>query len=154
MRWQDIDFDKCAWTLPSERTKAKRSHVVPLPSAALELIKRLPRLSYSTDDSSPKIPSEYVFTTNGKSPISGFGWIKARIDSEVSEEMPLWTLHDLRRTVATGLVGLGIPVDHVARLLNHAKSGVTSRFYDQHSYFLEKRAALEAWEAHLLKIVS
>ncbi len=44
---------------------------------------------------------------------------------------------------------LGIPSDHIGRVLNHALKGVTAQVYDRHTYLPEKRRALEAWGSHL-----
>lgn len=42
--WDELDLDRGVWTLPKERTKAKREHRIPLPSAALDLLRSLPRV--------------------------------------------------------------------------------------------------------------
>jgi integrase len=55
-----------------------------------------------------------------------------------------FTPHDLRRTAASQMAGMGISRLVVARILNHAESGVTA-IYDRHSYDREKREALDAW---------
>jgi hypothetical protein len=60
--------------------------------------------------------------------------------------------HDLRRTAASHMTGMGIPRLAVAKLLNHVESGVTA-IYDRHSYDREKREALDAWAERLLAIV-
>ena len=64
-----------------------------------------------------------------------------------------WTIHDLRRTVGTGLGKLGISRFHIARVLNHADSSVTG-IYDRHEYLDEKRRALDAWAEHLSNLVN
>ena len=65
--------------------------------------------------------------------------------------MDRWTLHDLRRTCATNLAALGIPVHVTEKLLNHV-SGTTSGIvavYQRHAYMDEMRDAIELWELHL-----
>ena len=59
--------------------------------------------------------------------------------------------HDLRRTAASHMTGMGIPRLVVSKILNHAEQGVTA-VYDRHSYDDEKRQALEAW-GHRLKAI-
>ncbi len=61
--------------------------------------------------------------------------------------------HDLRRTAASLMTGLGIPRLVVSKILNHVEPGVTA-VYDRHSYDREKREALEAWARRLTLIVS
>ena len=59
-----------------------------------------------------------------------------------------FTLHDLRRTVRTGLARLKVEPHIAQRVLNHAQRGVV-RTYDLHQYEGEKRTALEKWAAHV-----
>ena len=63
-----------------------------------------------------------------------------------------WTLHDLRRTMRTGLGKLGVP-PHVAELaINHVKGGVEA-IYDRYRYQREIAAALAQWAEHVLALV-
>jgi hypothetical protein len=64
-------------------------------------------------------------------------------------------LHDLRRTLATGLQKLGVRFEVTEAVLNHvsgARSGVAG-VYQRHTWTKEKRAALEDWSAHLVKLI-
>ena len=66
-----------------------------------------------------------------------------------------WTLHDLRRTAASGMAGIGIPPHVVEAVLNH-KSGTikgVAAVYNRYNYLTEKRAALDAWARRLDTIV-
>ena len=93
--------------------------------------------------------------------MSGYSKAKLRIERELNKALvkdgaaPLadWQIHDLRRTAASGMAKLGVPVDHIGRVLNHAPRGVTSTVYDKHSYMPEKRRALDLWCAHLRSLV-
>ena len=62
-------------------------------------------------------------------------------------------LHDLRRTAASLMTGMGISRLTVKKILNHAERDVTA-VYDRHSYDPEKRSAPEAWGRRLEAIVS
>ncbi len=103
-----------------------------------------------------------MFTTRGDRPISGYSKAKARLDRMVHDmrsEAGLpdlgspWTIHDLRRTVGTGLGKLGISRFVIARVLNHADRTVTG-IYDRHEYLDEKRHALEAWGQYLTNLIA
>ena len=59
-----------------------------------------------------------------------------------------WTVHDLRRTAATGLAKLGCPRVVQDRILNHVDSSV-SAIYDRHGYDAEARSWLQKWADHL-----
>src|SRR5205823_907722 len=102
--WSEFDLDKQTWTIPGERTKNGRVHIVHLSAFAVEILEELPRLASKRD---------WVFTTGlgGDTPVSGFGRGRERITAamaEMSEEVAPFTLHDLRRSAATGMASLGI----------------------------------------------
>jgi integrase len=143
LRWGEIDLEERALHLPAGRTKNARAHDVPLSALALATIAGIPRL----------IDADLVFTRKRK-PITAFGWLKLRLDADsgVSE----WTLHDLRRTVASGLQRLGVRLEVTEAVLNH-RSGSTAGIvgvYQRHDYAVEKRDALARWADHVDAIVS
>lgn len=139
MRWDDID-EHGVWTIPKEKTKANRSHEVPLPSLALEILERTPRIG------------SYVFMSGraGARPISGFGKAKAKL--ERLSGIHNWRYHDLRRTAGTNMARHGVPISTISRVLNHAEGGVT-RIYARYSYLNEKRKALNTWARTLAGII-
>ncbi|WP_271077905.1 tyrosine-type recombinase/integrase [Aurantiacibacter sp. MUD61] len=140
MRWTDLDLEAGTWTLTADSTKASRAHLVPLSPAVIAIIKAQPQLG------------DYVFTTTGETPISGFAKAKTRLDKYLAsrgEELKPWRFHDLRRTAATHMVRLGIAETTVSRVLNHALQGVTAQVYALHSYAPEKRHALDAWASEV-----
>jgi integrase len=156
-RRREIKEDSTLWTIPSTRTKNSNAQDVPLSEAAQEIIRTLPRIG----------KGEFLFSTTGETPISGYSNAKERLDAtmlaiareeaasrgENPENVNIepWRLHDLRRTAASGMARLGIPVHVIEAVLNH-KSGQISgvaAVYNRHSYLPEKRRALEAWgEVH------
>jgi integrase len=141
MRWKDLDADKALWTLPREATKADRAHEVPLSPLALEVLEAVPHTG------------DYVFTTNGTTPVSGFGKAKGRADK--LSEVTGWRLHDLRRTAASQMAKLGIAPHVVEKILNHSTgqiSGVAA-VYNRHAYTEEKRDALNIWSQQLEALV-
>jgi integrase len=157
MRWQDIDEDERIWTLPSEMTKAGRAHVVPLSPLALKILDGCPRTG------------AYAFSTRRDRPISGFSQAKKQIEAVIAKsgatdkrpnlpptkagaDSAGWTIHDLRRTAATGMGKLRISRFAISRVLNHADSSVTG-IYDRHEYLDEKRQALDSWAAHLQRLL-
>jgi integrase len=112
--------------------------------------------------------SDLVFTTTGKTPVSGFTKAKARLDGDVQElrakaaaevgksapeAIPGWRLHDFRRTAVTWMASNGI-APHVAdRLLNHIQgtiSGVAA-IYQPGEFLAERKAALGAWAGWVTK---
>jgi integrase len=143
MRWSQIDLKGTIWTIPAHVAKNGRAHEVPLSATALDIIQGLPRF----------LGSDLVFTTTGVSPISGFGRAKDRLDLLMAARE--WRLHDLRRTVASGMARLGVPPHVIEKVLNHVSgeiSGVAA-VYNRHGYDAEKRDALEKWAKHLLHLM-
>jgi integrase len=131
MRWSEVTDG--LWTIPKERAKSDRANAVPLSAVAKEILESVPQFS-----------GDYVFSgTSGKRPVSGYSNAKQR--AEKMCDLESWTLHDLRRTVATQMAGLGISGEVIGRVLNHAPRGVTAQVYNKHSYLPEKTRALEAW---------
>ncbi len=142
MSWSEVDFEKALWTIPKERMKSDRAHIVPLATDALRLLRSLPRFTRGS----------FVFTTtDGRLPVNGFSKTKERIDklSGVQD----WVLHDLRRTARTHFSAL--PVQDMARelVIAHARPGL-HKVYDLHAYLDEKRECLELWEARLRGILA
>ncbi len=140
MQWSEIDGD--LWTLPGSRTKNRRVHVVPLNDVALELLDHLRPLD-----------GAWVFLSLARpdQPLSNFGRAVTMV-RELSGVADFRT-HDLRRTCATQITGLGFSQFVVGRLLGHVQVSVTAR-YDRHQYLKEKREAADAWGRRLRNIVA
>lgn len=150
MRWRELDLEAATWTIPAERSKSARSHTVPLSAAAvalLELAKRETRRK-----------RELVFCTAGGKQLGNWHRTHSRIlaNSKTSG----WTKHDLRRTVATRLAGLGVAPHVIEHVLGHAdpleRSGLSrvASVYQHYTYEPEKRAALDMWATTLVDIIA
>jgi len=156
MDWSEIDLVGRKWTLPAARAKNDEEHIIPLTNLAVLDLERL----------SPK-RSGLIFTTTGTTPVSGFfkgkaslhdnmiAYMKARRITTGGDpdpvEIPNWRLHDIRRTGATNLQSLGVPVEVTEAVLNHisgTRAGVAG-IYNRYKYDAEKRTALDAWDAKL-----
>jgi integrase len=140
MPWNELNDDLTVWTLPKERAKNKTELILPLPKLAREIIRSSPRI-----DGSP-----FVFTFDGDRPVESFSRMKRQLDALTGITEP-WTLHDFRRTVATGLQPLGVKLEVTEAVLNHtsgSRGGVVG-VYQRHNWADEKRVALERWAAHV-----
>ena len=146
MDFAELDVANATWTIPARRSKNNLANVVPLSSPALAELMMM---------GAGKRVAGLIFTTTGTTPISGVSKMKAGIDKLMGEPPP-WRLHDIRRTVATGLQRLGVRFEVTEAVLNHvsgAKSGVAG-VYQRHDWKDEKRAALAAWGRHVEGLVS
>ncbi len=143
MQWDEVHLDSASWIIPAERTKSGREMEVPLPSLAMEILHAVPRFT----------EGPYVFTTMfGRRPVGQFSRNKD-LAGKLSG-VTGWRLHDLRRTVRTGLAELGVPEIVAERVLNHSEGDVLVKTYNRHHYSDEKREALERWARRLREIVS
>ena len=159
MRWTELDLEAALWLLPAQRSKNGRPHAVALSEEAVTIIQNLPRVAHPATG---KL-SDYVFTTTGYSGVSGYSKAKARLDQVIEKvaapsayQTTAWRLHDLRRTVASGMARLGQPIHIVEAVLNH-RSGTISGIaavYIRHEFADEKRRALEAWADFVKRIVT
>ncbi|MGB8900876.1 MAG: tyrosine-type recombinase/integrase [Methylocella sp.] len=143
--WQEIDLDNRVWTLPGARAKNSIEHSIPLSDQAIDVLRSLPRIA----------DSDFVFTINGRNPIRGTHSVKRRAD-RLAPPMPPWVLHDIRRSVASGMARLGVNIAVVEKLLNHVSgsfAGIVG-VYQRHSFADEKRAAIDAWGRHIEVVVT
>ncbi|MFG6508274.1 MULTISPECIES: tyrosine-type recombinase/integrase [unclassified Sulfitobacter] len=150
MREAELQGD--VWSLPGERTKNGRPHVVPLSEQMREVLGAAPRMNSKAG---------LIFTTTGETPLSGFSKGRAVLAEAMEEiaaeergepvDIPRWTFHDLRRTAATIMARLGQPVHVVEAVLNHVSGAVSgvAAVYNRYQYEDEKRAALFAWARYL-----
>jgi integrase len=146
--WDEVAPDLSTWTIPASRTKNAVAHVVPLSQQARVLLQTVPRLARSNDDYEPAL----VFPGQ-RGQFNGFSKAKSALDS--GSGVSDWRLHDLRRTMATGLQRLGVRLEVTEAVLNHVsgtRAGVVG-IYQRHTWAEEKRGALAAWGEHVAAIV-
>lgn len=134
----DNEIEGDVWHLPAERSKNALPHDVPLSDEALAVLSSIPRIG------------DYLFTTTGRVPISGFTKGRAKIADKMADiagtDIPAWTWHDLRRTVETGMAPLGVPESIVSRVMNHVSDQPRmAKTYNHYDYLPEKRDALQKW---------
>ena len=142
LHWSEIDTEERVIHLPAKRTKNGLAHDVPLSASALAIITGLRRLP----------DADLVFTIK-RQPVTGFSRMKERLDA--ASGVTDWTLHDLRRTVASGLQRLGVRLEVTEAVLNH-KSGSMAGIvgvYQRHDYAEEKRDALQRWADYVEGLV-
>ena len=145
MKWSELDPALTLWTLPRSRSKNNVARQVPIVPAVREILLGLPRLA----------GCDFVFTTTGKTSVTGYGRAKEALDAAIvrlnGEPLAPWVVHDLRRTMASGMAKLGVALPTVEKLLNHkgaSFSGVAG-IYMRHDFADERRAALELWAEHV-----
>lgn len=162
--WSELDRSIQLWRLPGERAKNGNASNVPLNDLAINIIDGIA-------GGEKWKRRGLVFTTNDESAISGYSRGKKRLDREIlklarkeaqaagenPDEATIdpWRIHDLRRTLATGMQRLGVRFEVTEAILNHvsgSRSGVAG-VYQLHDWKDEKIAALSAWGKHVENII-
>jgi integrase len=172
MTWGEVDLQSRQWTIPGQRTKNHKEHVVPLASAMMDILANAPHFARASGEADTELNLP-VFTTTGNTPVAGYSRAKTRLDTEIlrarrerasatgrdpDKVKPLlaWTFHDLRRSCATGMGRIGIQPHIIETVLNHSsgfRSGVAG-VYQRHPYLEERRRALDAWADHLARLAA
>jgi integrase len=147
LRWSEIVDGRIE--LPRERTKNSRAHTIPLGPMASAILERRVRRPNST----------FVFSSRADAPFSDFGLQKKKLDARIAEltgaPFRHFVIHDIRRSVATGMADIGIAPHIIEAVLNHVsghKGGVAG-VYNRSSYAAEKAAALARWDEHVASII-
>lgn len=159
----ELDLDRGLWTIPANRTKADREHVLPLSSAAVaiwraaivradgEARQRAERIGRAVERSSWVFPSP-----TGRGPIDPHaattGILRMRAALVGAGLAEPFNTHDLRRTVATQLGEMGVADELIERILNHAPRTVAGKHYNHARYLGPMRQALAAWALRLGEI--
>jgi integrase len=150
MRWTEFEpLDRRLWVIPAVRTKNGKAHEVHLAEPAANILEGLPRLG------------EIVFSSTGTTAPSGYSRAKSRLDrlmAGYAAGTPIadWVLHDLRRTAASGMAGLGVAPHVVDKILNHSAGTIrgVAAVYNRFEYAKERKAALELWGEHIATLVN
>jgi integrase len=145
-RWREFDVGKKLWVIPALRMKADAPHVVPLSDDVIAILESVPRLNRG----------DHLFsTTHGAKPVNGFSKAKVILDWKMRAELgelPPFVIHDIRRSVRTGLSALPVSSDVAELVIGHARPGLR-RVYDQYAFEAEKRRALQLWADRLRDVV-
>jgi integrase len=141
MKWSEISPDLTTWACPGSRMKKGAAHIVALSDAAQKALGAVTRIE----------GQDLVFSTTGKTPISGFSKVKARLDK--ASKVTGWVMHDFRRAGVSHLARLGHSAVLADALLAHKGQALSdvARVYQVHDFKDERKAALEAWAAHVLR---
>jgi integrase len=149
LRWDEFNMDSGALSIPGTRTKNHHPLDLPLPAEAMAILRSAPR----------RDGREFVFGGRGGA-FSAWSYstlaMAARIAEGEGKSLAPWRVHDIRRTVATGMAEIGVEPHIIEAVLNHRsghKSGVAGT-YNRAAYERQIRAALLLWADHVQSIIS
>ena len=143
MAWSEFDFERGTWTLPAGRSKNGRAHTLPLLPAVLAVIEAVPHMA----------GRDQLFGQRGGG-FTGWSYGKAALDQRAGVRH--WTVHDIRRSVATKLADIGVLPHVIEQILNHQsghKRGPAG-IYNRSSYEREVRAALATWHDYVRSLIA
>jgi integrase len=140
LKRDEIDGKTRTWIIPGSRTKNKKAHIVHLSEPAWKVV---PEASVG----------DYVFGTSRGKHFQAFAKGKRALDKLCG--IIRWRLHDLRRTIVSGMARLGVPPHVADKILNHQAgtiSGVAA-VYQRHDFLAERKEALDRWGAHVEHVI-
>lgn len=147
-KWEWFDFEDNTWTVPKEEYKTGVAVRRALPAAAKALLL----------EHKEKVNTRYVATSQRPAPDKEFdrpvgNQVAANYAKSVFEGagMERWSMHDLRRTLATKLSEQGCPPHVIEKILGHAMAGVMAH-YNLHDYMDDQRKWLSVWEDYVKKV--
>ena len=147
------------WNIPGTRTKNHKLLSLTLPQLARDIIAGVPVPPIKPTSAKAEV-AELIFSTNGRTPVSGFSKAKRHLDAEMAKvagkPVAAWRIHDLRRTFASGLAKLAVPLPVIERLLNHISGsfGGVQGIYQRYEFSDEMEQALQRWATHVEVLVS
>jgi integrase len=142
LRWTEVED---VLVLSAERMKGRAAHLVPLSTQASAILASLPKLV-------PGVPRKDSYDFG--SPIGHFDRIKRALDARMGET-PKWVIHDIRRSVASGMARIGVPLPVIEKILAHRSGtfrGIVGT-YQRHSFLPEMTVALQKWGDHIERLV-
>ena len=146
LRWGEVDFERGVIALPGSRTKNHRAHFIPMGPTVRAIL-----------ESRPQSDGRDLVFGRDRDQSSGFsGWSKSKLKLDAAVKIPAWVIHDIRRSVATGLGELGIQPHIVEAVLNHvsgSRAGVAG-LYNKAQYEAEKTTALARWDEHVAAVLA
>ena len=143
MCWSEIDDGR--WTIPSARSKNGRAHTLPVLSAMGAILDAVPKM----------VTRDALFGQRSQGGFTAWSWKDCKPALDQRSGVSTWTVHDIRRSVATRMADIGIQPHIIEAVLNHQsghKGGIAG-VYNRSSYEREVRNALALWSDHVRVLV-
>lgn len=140
-RWAEIDLDAKLWTIPAERMKAKREHIVPLSPQALDILEVMKPISAHREHvfpsrNNPKQPMNSQ-TANAALKRIGYGG--------------KLVAHGLRSIASTAMNEAGMNADVIESALAHADKNEVRRAYNRSNYISQRINLMNWWGRYIVK---
>jgi integrase len=145
-RWEHVDFENAEWHIPAEHSKTGKPHIVFLSRQAVVLFKELKALAGGSE---LVMPGRGSLTT----PFAHNAINNALKVALRGQDIPAFTVHDLRRTASTQLHENGWPSEVVEKALNHTVGGVRG-VYNRAEYEPQRREMLQFWADYIEQVTT
>lgn len=134
-RWGEIDLDLKLWTIPAERMKAKREHIVPLSSQALDILEVMKPISSHR---------EYIFPSRNNPKMSMNSQTANAAIKRIGFGGQL-VAHGLRSIASTAMNEYAFNSDVIEAALAHCEKNEVRRAYNRSTYLTQRVALMEWW---------
>ncbi|EOZ9476584.1 integrase domain-containing protein [Enterobacter hormaechei] len=141
-RWKEIDLEEKLWTIPAERMKAKREHIVPLSSQALDILEVLKPISAHREHIFPSRndPKQPMNSQTANAALKRIGYSGKLV------------AHGLRSIASTAMNEAGFNPDIIEASLAHSDKNEVRRAYNRSIYLLQRRDLMDWWGKNVKSI--
>jgi integrase len=138
-RWSEIDIDNMIWTIPPERMKKDRVHIVPLSVQAINILKRMKEFTGHREFVFPSIkdPRKPMNNQTANTAIKRMGFHKILV------------AHGLRALASTTLNEHGFNYDVIEAALAHVEKNEVRKAYNRAEYLVQRRELINWWSNHI-----
>ncbi len=141
-RWVEIDLDAKLWTIPAERMKAKREHVVPLSPQALEILDVMKPISAHREHIFPSRndPKHAMNSQTANAALKRIGYGGKLV------------AHGLRSIASTAMNEAGFNADVIEAALAHSDKNEVRKAYNRSTYLEQRKELMSWWGSRVNKI--
>jgi len=148
MAWSEYSHASGDWIIPFARYKTKVQHLVPLPTQARRLLEDIRQMNVRNH------PYVFIASRSKDKPISLTSLVDAKDRLSQRSGVTDWDLHDVRRTLRTGLSRLGVDLVTAERVIGHSVGPSIVGVYDLYQYRPQKAEALQTWADYMDGLVA
>lgn len=140
-RWAEIDIDAKLWTIPAERMKAKREHIVPLSTQALDILEVMKPISAHREHVFPSRndPKQAMNSQTANAALKRIGYGGKLV------------AHGLRSIASTAMNEAGFNADVIEAALAHSDKNEVRKAYNRSTYLLQRKELMEWWGSEIHK---
>ncbi|HBR1777260.1 TPA: tyrosine-type recombinase/integrase [Klebsiella pneumoniae] len=140
-RWVEIDLNAKLWTIPAERMKAKREHIVPLSPQALEILEVMKPISAHREHIFPSRnnPKQAMNSQTANAALKRIGYGGKLV------------AHGLRSIASTAMNEAGFNADVIEAALAHSDKNELRKAYNRSTYLLQRKELMEWWGTEIHK---